>query len=128
MIVYTVDTVRRSMVYCRQARVNAGQEVGTMARRIGAREARNRFADLMGSVHYGKQAVIVDRSGRPMVAIIPVEIYQQLIAERDARFEVLDRIRSRLPEAAAEEVERDVADAVAAVRAAGAARPTPVSH
>ena len=98
-----------------------------MARRIGAREARNRFADLMGSVHYGKQAVIVDRSGRPMVAIIPVEIYQQLIAERDARFEVLDRIRSRLPEAAAEEVERDVAHAVAAVRATGAAPPSPVS-
>jgi hypothetical protein len=52
-----------------------------------------------------------------MVAIIPVEMYERLIAEREARFRVLDRIRGRLPEVPPEEVERDVAEAVAAVRA-----------
>jgi prevent-host-death family protein len=98
-----------------------------MTQRIGAREARNRFADLMGLVHYGKQSIIVDRAGRPMVAIIPVEVYQQLVAERDARFEVLERIRGRLPEVAPEEVDRDVSQAISAVRAAESARQTP-SH
>jgi len=66
--------------------------------RVGARQARNHFADLVGNVHYGGQVVIVERSGKPMVAVIPVEMYERLVAEREARFAVLDRIRSRLPD------------------------------
>jgi prevent-host-death family protein len=84
---------------------------------IGAKEARHNFADLLGSVHYSGQVVIVERSGQPMVAVIPVEMYQQLVAEREARFQVLDRIRSRLPDFSADEVERDLTEAIAAVRA-----------
>ena len=91
-----------------------------MTERIGAREARNRFADLMGSVHYGGEAVIIERSGKPMVAVIPVEMYEALIAEREARFAVVDRIQSKLPDVPETEVEADVAEAVAAVRSAGA--------
>ena len=43
-------------------------------------------------------------------------MYRRLIAERESRFQVLDRVRSRLPDASSEEVERDVAAAIAAVR------------
>jgi len=88
--------------------------------RMGAREARSKFADLLGSVHYGRRVVIVERSGKPMVAVIPVEVYRRLVAEREARFQVLDRIRSRLPEVPPGDVERDVAAAVADLRAARA--------
>ena len=87
-----------------------------MVEHVGAREARNKFADLLGNVHYGGQVVIVERSGKPMVAVIPVEMYQQVIAEREARFQVLDRIRSRVPDIPEEEVARDVAEAIEAVR------------
>ena len=89
-----------------------------MVERIGVREARNNFSDLLGNIHYGGQVVIVERSGKPMVAVIPVQVYQQVIAEREARFQILDRIRSRAPALPVEEVERDVAKAVAAVRVA----------
>jgi prevent-host-death family protein len=88
-----------------------------MVVRIGAREARNSFADLLGRVRYGGETVIVERSGKPMVAIIPAEVYEQLMAEREARFQVVDRIHDRLPEYSVEEVQQDVAEAVAAVRA-----------
>jgi prevent-host-death family protein len=44
---------------------------------IGAREARQRFADLLGRVGYGGEVAIVERSGKPMVALIPVEVYEQ---------------------------------------------------
>ena len=84
---------------------------------IGAREARSNFADLLGRVHYGGQTIIVERSGKPVIAMIAAEAYERLIAEREARFQVLDRIRSRLPEIPEEEVEQDVAEAIAAVRA-----------
>jgi len=44
------------------------------------------------------------------------------VAEREARFAVVDRIRSRLPDVTADVVEKDVAAAVSAVRARRAAR------
>ncbi len=84
---------------------------------VGAREARNNFSDLMGRIHYSDETVIVTRSGKPMVAMIPVEMYDRLIAEREARFAALDRIRQQVPDGISEEeVARDVAEAVAAVR------------
>lgn len=89
---------------------------------MGAREARSNFSQLLGRVHYGNEEVIVERSGKPMVAVIPIQVYEQLLAEREARFQVVDRIRNRLPDVSPEEVERDVAEAIAAVRDAGAAR------
>ena len=92
-----------------------------MVVRMGAREARNNFAHLIGRVHYGGQVVIIERSGKPMVAVIPLEMYERLIAGREARFQVLDRIRRRLPDVPQAEVEQDVAEAIAAVRAADAA-------
>lgn len=91
-----------------------------MVEHVSAREARTRFADLLGNVHYGGQVIIVERSGKPMVAVIPVEMYQQVIAEREARFQVLDRIRSRAPDIPAQEVAQDVAEAIKAVRATSA--------
>ena len=74
---------------------------------IGAREARNNFADLIGRVHDRRETVIVERAGKQMVAVIPIELYEQIIAERKARFQVVDRIRQRPPELAEEEVIQD---------------------
>lgn len=87
---------------------------------IGAREARRRFADLLGRVGYGGEVAIVERSGKPMIALIPVEVYKQLVAEREARFQILDRIRSRLPEIPKEEIEKDVSQAIDALKGTGA--------
>jgi prevent-host-death family protein len=88
-----------------------------MATRMGSREARNNFADLLGRVHYKGENVIVERSGKPMVAVIPVELFERLLAEREARFAVIDRIRERLPDVSEDEVFQDVAEALAAIRA-----------
>jgi prevent-host-death family protein len=84
---------------------------------IGAREARSQFADLLGRVHYGGETIIVERSGKPMAAVIPIELYERLIAEREARFAIIDRLREKTAGIPAEEVLSDVAEAIAAIRA-----------
>ncbi len=84
---------------------------------LGAREARSQFADLLGRVHYGGETIIVERSGKPMAAMIPIELYLRLIAEREARFAVIERLRDKAAGVPAEEVLSDVAEAVAAIRA-----------
>ena len=88
-----------------------------MPTRMGARDARNQFADLLGRVHYKGETVIVERSGKPMVAVIPVEMFERLMAEREARFAIIDSIRERLPDITEDEVFQDVAEALAAIRA-----------
>ena len=91
-----------------------------MTKRISAREARSKFSDLMGSVRYGGEEVIVERSGSPMAAVIPVEVYERLVAERRDRFEVIDRIRSKLPGVSLEQIDKDVTGAIAKIRAESA--------
>lgn len=46
-------------------------------KRVSARAARNQFADLIGQVHYTGKPVIIERSGKPMVAVVPVELLEQ---------------------------------------------------
>lgn len=93
-----------------------------MPKHVGAREARSKFSDLIGSVRYGNEEVILERSGKPMAAMIPIETYERLVTERRARFEVVDRIRSRLPDISPEKIDEDVINAVSRVRSGRAAR------
>jgi prevent-host-death family protein len=78
-----------------------------MTKFIGAREARIQFTDLMDTVHYGGQTVIIEKFGRPLVAVIPFEIYQHLIADRQVRYELPDGVLIRLPEIQFEELDQD---------------------
>lgn len=88
------------------------------ARHIGAREARAQFADLLGHVHYGNQTVIIERAGKPMAALVPLEVVEQYLAARARLFAVVDEIRDQTSDTPQAEIEADVAEAVAAVRAA----------
>ena len=49
-----------------------------MVKRMSAKQARDRFAELLGQVHYGKDTIIVEKQGKPMVAVIDVERYEQM--------------------------------------------------
>jgi prevent-host-death family protein len=84
--------------------------------RVGAREARQRFSELVGRVHYGGETVILESSGKPMAAVVPLEVYNRLVAGRETRFRILDEIRAQVPRFPEEEVEADIARAIRAVR------------
>jgi len=89
-----------------------------MVKRMSAKEARDRFAEILGQVHFGKDTVIVEKAGKPVAAVIDMERYERLARAWDEPFAVLDRIRARNREKDLEQVESDVAAAVAEVRAA----------
>lgn len=62
-------------------------------------EARRQFADLLGRVAYGREEIVIERTGRPMAILINLEEYRRLKrldaerreAERTARFELMRR-------------------------------------
>jgi len=83
---------------------------------IPALEARTHLGEIMKEVQGGRVRVLVEKSGIPMVGIISAEEFQRLVAEREARFEVVDRIRSRIPTVPDTEVQRDVQEALKRAR------------
>ncbi|MCX6038623.1 MAG: type II toxin-antitoxin system prevent-host-death family antitoxin [Chloroflexi bacterium] len=83
---------------------------------IGAGDARQKFTELLGRVGFGGDVAIVERSRKPMAALIPIQLYQQLVAEREARFEIIEKIRTAQKERLVEKVEQDVREAVQRVR------------
>jgi len=83
---------------------------------IPALEARTQLGQIMKQVQGGRVRVLVEKSGVPMVGIISAEEFRRVIVEREARFEVVDRIRRRLPSVTDTEVQRDVRAALKQVR------------
>ena len=83
---------------------------------IPALEARTQLGQIMKEVQSGQVRVLVEKSGVPMIGIISADEFQRVIAEREARFEVVDRIRRRLPSVSDAEVQRDVGEALKQVR------------
>ncbi|MDI6770165.1 MAG: type II toxin-antitoxin system Phd/YefM family antitoxin [Anaerolineales bacterium] len=60
------------------------------------------------------QALINTEAG---TATIPLEMYNKLVVERDARFAVIREIQENAPDLPEEEVEKDVMEAIERVRA-----------
>ena len=87
-----------------------------MVVRMGAREARQKFSELLGRVHYGGETVILESSGKPMAAVVPLHVYQQWLEERDAHFGRIEQMKQGRPRYSEDEVEADIAEALAAVR------------
>ncbi len=83
---------------------------------IPALEARTQFGRIIKDVQAGRVRVLVEKSGVPVVGIISAEEFRRVVAERDARFEVVDRIRQKIPKVPDVEIERDVREAVGNVR------------
>lgn len=83
---------------------------------IPALVARTQLGRIMKEVQSGQIRVLVEKSGIPMVGIISADEFQRVIAEREARFEVIDRMRRRLPSVSETEVQQDVRDALKQVR------------
>jgi len=83
---------------------------------IGARDLRQKFAEILGKVGFGGDVAVVERSGKPMAAIIPIEMYQQLVAEREARFQIVEKIQNAQEARSLEKIEQDVNAAIKRVR------------
>lgn len=77
------------------------------------------LAHLIDEVSQDELRVIVARAGRPVAAVVSVtdlERWAQLDRERNERFEVIDRIRAAFAEVDPDELEREIASALAEVR------------
>lgn len=88
--------------------------------RVTAKQARDNFTDILGTVYYGKQSVIVERKGRPFAVVVNPEEYEKYENYKEAArkriFEIIEEIQVVNKGAKYEKVLKDVTDEVEKVR------------
>jgi prevent-host-death family protein len=92
---------------------------GSVTQRIKASEVRQDWSQLINRVFLEETRVIVERSGIPVAAIIPIadlERLNRLQAEHKERFKPIQDTWQAFKDVPAEEIEREVAQAIAAIR------------
>ena len=67
-----------------------------MNRRVSAFEARTRFGEILDTVRYRKEPVIVEKNGRPAAVIVDLEAYRSLEALREEEKFIEDYTHERL--------------------------------
>lgn len=100
---------------------------GRVTETISASDARERWGELLSKLRRSRTRVILEEDGTPVAAMISfhdLEWLRHLEALREKRFAVLDEIREAFKGVPAEEIEREVAKALAEVRAERASLPT----
>ena len=86
---------------------------------VAATEARQKFGQLIKQVYNRESRAIIAKGGTPVVAIVSLgdfERWTRMDREREERFSLLDEIRGRNQDKSSEEIERDVADEIDALR------------
>ena len=106
---------------------------------ISATEAKNRFGDVIRRAYRSQEHLVVERGGIPVVAIVPISDYEQFLtqvrsdeiesfeAEISAAsaqnqaghrlMEFLDEMHAQMPDVPEEQAQKDIEEAIAAVRA-----------
>lgn len=71
-------------------------------RRMSAKEARASFSEMLGSVYYRNQPVIIEKNGKPVAAVISPEQFQllqkSLADPRERAWQIIQDIWTRTPE------------------------------
>jgi len=67
-----------------------------MVKRIPALKARQQLGTLLDEVRYRGTEVIVERGGRPVAVVIPVEAYGRYRRLREQAFDRIEAVRGRL--------------------------------
>jgi prevent-host-death family protein len=90
------------------------------SRTMSASQVRSHWSEVVERVHHGDARVIVERSGIPVAVVISPQDYELFLkseAEREKRFRVLEESWKAFEGVPLEEIEREVAQAIAEVRA-----------
>ncbi|MEZ4594289.1 MAG: type II toxin-antitoxin system Phd/YefM family antitoxin [Chloroflexota bacterium] len=85
-----------------------------MEKIIGVTQARDELRTIVDEVQYGGDKYVISRHGKPAVAVVPVQIYENWKKQRQRLFELIEEVQAANPDA--DEVMQDVLEAQQAVR------------
>ena len=91
-----------------------------MTQTLNASDVRSNWSQLINKVFRNQSRLIVEKSGIPVAAIIPMQDlarFTQLEEQRKERFKVIDRMREAFENIPDEEIEKKISKAINEVRA-----------
>ena len=65
---------------------------------INISNLRSDLTNILNEVQYNRDGVIVNRFGKPAVAIVPLFVYQKWEADWDQLFELFDQAQNNVPD------------------------------
>lgn len=87
-----------------------------MVKRISAMKVRQNLGQVMNEVALKEDEYIVERAGKPLVAIIPIDQYQRLRGEKEEFFKMVDEIQKEAVRSDRKVVGLEIGEAVKAYR------------
>jgi len=82
-----------------------------MLKTISAIKVRQNLGQVMNEVAIKEDEYIVERAGKPLVAIIPVEQYQSIKKEREEFFQMVDEIQKKAKKTDRHLIDREIEEA-----------------
>lgn len=95
-----------------------------MIRKSTAVAARQNFGDLLNQVQYRNDSVLITKDGKPVAALVDVEMFERIRRMREDFLSLTDRIGQSYSGLDPEVAEREIAEAVAHARKSAKAVPT----
>jgi len=92
-----------------------------MARQVSIGQVKRDISELINRVAYGGERIVLTSRGKPKAALVSISDYEQLLAQRKARYAVVHELRENAPDIPPQQVEKEVAEAVERLRAGDAA-------
>ena len=93
-----------------------------MQKKISAMKARQNMGQIMNEVAIRGDDYIIERAGKPLVAVIDMEKYQRLQQGQAEALQAVKSIWARMKGADAQEISQTIAEAMGAARK-GKAKP-----
>jgi len=87
-----------------------------MEKVIGVTKARDEFRKIVDEVLYQGDKYVINRHGKPAVAVVPVQVYENWKQQRKRLFELISEVQAANPEADPDVVMQDVVAAQRVVR------------
>jgi len=93
-----------------------------MVKKINALKARKNLGELLEEVYYKGDQYVIERAGKPMAAVVPLWQLEEWQKRRARFFETVEEVQQQNHKVKSEVIEREVAEAVRAVRTKPARR------
>lgn len=83
---------------------------------VSVRDARANFSELLGSVYYTNNPIIVEKKGKPIAVVVSPYQYQRLKQEEGKDWAIIDELRAKNADKGSDEIYREVTKTVEEVR------------
>ena len=93
-----------------------------MVKKINALKARKNLGQLLEEVYYKGDQYVIERAGKPMAAVVPLWQLEEWQKRRARFFGAVEELQQQNQKVKPEVIEREVAEAVRAVRTKSARR------